>query len=168
MKQDLWLELKHLFETDDGTLPDIWVENISTEEIYAIYTYVMTVAEVESESTVWDEQQDKEIKLSSLEDPVQFLLENKEASFKQYLPKIIVESVVILDLSIEVTNEYVAFDYRMGDAWNKKRVEALFYFLSEIKKIAQDSDIYHTHEGDFEEPSKAFENAFKTYLNKQT
>ena len=57
---DLWSIVHDLFDTDDGSLPDIFVENLTSSQIANIYSWVLSqtsIYSVDHEPTLWHLEQ---------------------------------------------------------------------------------------------------------------
>jgi hypothetical protein len=74
----LWLKVKHLFEQDDGSLPDIFVEGITPDQTVALYEWLMGQCEIYGDPTLWS------IESSKIFQSVKFL-KLRELSFKAEL-----------------------------------------------------------------------------------
>jgi hypothetical protein len=153
---ELWHKVGHLFNTDDGSLPDIFIDDLSNEEIVTIYDYVMTQATIDGNATAWSLESEKDIPIRNIENPATQFIENRIESFR-HLIVLKVGELELPSLSVCVGQESIEFDYRMGKEWNEKNVSALFRFLSEIQLIAPNSKIHQADEGGSENPSSIFQ-----------
>ncbi len=49
----IWRRLKHLFETDDGSLPDTFIVGLNAEEVGAIYQWVRSNSDLHEDALAW-------------------------------------------------------------------------------------------------------------------
>ncbi|VAW59317.1 hypothetical protein MNBD_GAMMA11-1417 [hydrothermal vent metagenome] len=160
---DLWNHLSHLFEKDDGSLPDIFVENISEQEQEKIYSWIMSISKPYGNPIVWSNKENRDIQIADIESPVRQFVDGNIESFRFELEGLKIEGILIPQLTICVNLNEVEFDYRMGKEWGQKELKALFVFLSEIKQIAENAKILQADEGRYENPNNEFTEAFETY-----
>lgn len=145
--QNLWLRLHDLFDTDDGSLPDIVVENLSNDQVRTIYQWVRSQCDIYDDPTLWDLVQETDVPIKTLADPAQLVLDGRVEPFRHGLTQFAISGVVLPQLTIAVSPNEIAFDYRMGREWRPPQVAALFDFLWTIQEIAPAATISHMHEG---------------------
>ena len=159
---ELWHRVGHLFHADDGSLPDIFVDDLSNEEIVTIYDYVMTQSEIDGDPTAWNLESEEEIPIRDIDHPAKQYIEKRIESFRHCIV-LRVAGLELPRLSICVGQESIEFDYRMGKEWNEENVSALFSFLSKIQSIAPRSKIYQADEGGSEEPNIVFQESLNEF-----
>ncbi len=164
---ELWNKLCHLFEKDDGSLPDIFVENISSEESVKIYSWVMSLTKPYGEPCLWSLEEERNIPISDLDNPARYYVQGKSESFRHGLQGFIFNGVKIPQLSICVGDTGIEFDYRMGKDWGAKETWALFEFLFHIKGIAPNAKITQSDEGGYENPNGEFSIAFEEFSSER-
>jgi len=154
-----WIDVQHLFAHDDGSLPDVFVKNLSRDEILKVYSWVMSLTEVYDDPYVWSLVESRELKIRELyENPVQLYLNGDVEPFRHGLKKFSYKGIGIPQLSIAIEGDSViSFDYRMGVEWGEEQVDAFFKFLAYIKTLAPNSSITHSAEGDRENCDSKFE-----------
>lgn len=155
---ELWHKVRDLFHTDDGSLPDIFVDNLSDEEIVTIYDYVMTQSEIYGDPTAWSLESAEDIPIRDIDHPAKQYIEKRIESFRHGIT-LRVDDLELPSLSICVGQESIEFDYRMGKEWNEENVSGLFHFLSQVQSIAPTSKIYQADEGGSHEPNLTFQEA---------
>lgn len=160
---DIWLKVRHLFETDDGSLPDIFIQNLTDRQVVQIYNKVMEQSEIEGDPTLWSLEEEKDVPIKSVENPSQKFIEKKVDSFRHVINHHYINGVKIPTLSICVETKGVSFDYRMGNEWEEKQVSALFGLLSLLKEMAPNAKIFQANEGGYDQPSDIFATIFREY-----
>lgn len=156
--------MHHLFENDDGSLPDIFVENISANESIEIYSWVLSLTKPYGEPTLWSLEEERDIKVSDIPNPAQYYVQGKSESFRHCLEEFEINGTKIPQLTIALNESRVEFDYRMGKEWGEKELNALFEFLYRIKLIVTGAKITHAHEGYHFKPNTEFSKLFESYV----
>jgi hypothetical protein len=78
----LWNDLHDLFDTDDGSLPEIWITNLSADGISTIYDMIRTVAKtLPGQPTFWDKRRDQASLLASVPNAARLVAENLAEPF---------------------------------------------------------------------------------------
>ncbi len=162
-----WSEIKDLFEHDDGSLPDIYVENLTAQEIESIYGWVLSLTEIYGEPTLWSIKENKDVPLASYKNPAQDFNAGEVETFHHTLKEFAINGITIPMLGIRVGEDAIDFDYRMGKEWGEKQVEALFNFLAQIKDKAITAKIFQADEGCYEKPNAKFAKAFEQYYQQR-
>ncbi len=162
---DVWARLRHLFNGDDGSLPDIFVEGVSPEESVKIYSWVVSLAKPYGEPYLWSLAEEKEIRISEIPNPALYYIQGKSESFRHGLEVFSFSGCRIPQLSIGINESGLEFDYRMGREWGKNELEALLDFLCCIKKMAPSAKITQADEGSYEYPNAEFSYVFEEYFD---
>jgi hypothetical protein len=159
---EIWHKIGHLFEKDDGSLPDIFVENLTNEQIVTVYNWVVSEAGIYGEPTLWSIKEERDIPVKEIDNPAQKFIDKEVEIFRHGLNDLIINGIKIPHLTISVEVGGVSFDYRKGKDWSSKEVRALLDFLLHIDRIAPDSKIFQAEEGSYEKPSIEFEELFQS------
>jgi len=78
----LWNDLHDLFDADDGSLPEIWITNLSADGISTIYTLIWTVATtLPGEPAFWDKRREQASLLGSVPNAARLVAENVAEPF---------------------------------------------------------------------------------------
>lgn len=166
--ESLWSHVRPLFELDDGSLPDIFVDGLSPVEVAAAYEYVMSLATVGGDPIAWHIGEARDVSIPALPFPARLVVDRVIEPFRHRLADLHVEGIELPQLTICVEPDAVSFDYRMGTGWNERTVEALFSLLAAIKQVAPGAVISQADEGGRHMPSKDFATAFAAYLARGT
>ena len=163
LMSQLWQHVRELFEGDDGSLPDIFVENLSEIEIITVYEWVMSRCSVFGNPMAWSITDKKDIAIKDIHRPAQAFVEGEIEMFRHGLADLSYDGRKLPELTICVELEGISFDYRKGAAWNAHTVQALFSMLADIKQIAPSATITQAEEGCTNEPSQAFSAALQSF-----
>ena len=161
---NIWNKLHHLFEKDDGSLPDIFVENITPEEIVTVYSWVLSLTKPYGEPHLWSLEDNRDIKIADIPNPALYYIQGKSEPFRHGLEEFYFNGVKVPQLTIYIGESSIEFDYRMGKEWDEKKLISLFEFLYEIRKIAPKSKIFQGLEGGYETPNNEFSIIIEEYF----
>jgi hypothetical protein len=159
---EIWHKIGHLFENDDGSLPDIFVENLTNEQIVIVYNWVVSEAGIYGEPTLWSIKEERDILVREIGNPAQKFIDKEVEIFRHGLKDLIINGIKIPQLTISVEVGGVSFNYRKGKDWSPKEVRALLDFLLHIVRIAPDSKIFQAEEGSYKKPSLEFIELFES------
>ncbi len=158
-----------LFQTDDGSLPDIYVENLKPNDVEHIYHWVLAQTSTSGKLECIELKTDQTIHVDYF-DAIQLHNRGIIQVFRHSLEglKINGHELPCLTFALEGNGEF-SFDYRMGDEWTIDMITSLFDFLSHIKILAPYANIFRCDEGSYDNPNEEFNIAFETYYltNKQ-
>ncbi|MGJ4789496.1 hypothetical protein [Leptospira koniambonensis] len=157
-------ELSELFTSDVGTLPDIYIENLTSSELGLIYNWIRSITTIYGSPTLWLIEEQKDVLISEFENPVSLFLENKCKIFRHSLTEFSLDGIIIPQLTISIeSSTSLSFDYRMGPKWGFDQINALFKFLFHITKFASNAIVYQTFEGEYNKPNVSFTSAFAKF-----
>lgn len=159
----MWEELRYLFEIDDGSLPDIYIEAVTGDEIVSLYKQVMSRASMYGNPEVWSIEESCDILLKQISDPAASVIQGKIELFRHGLVGLESGGVRLPDLTICVEPNVLSFDYRMGECWGPKELEALFEFLWDLVQDLPHAKVFHAEEGAYEKPSEVFSRVWEQY-----
>jgi len=163
--REFWSQLHDLFDTDDGSLPDIFVANLSNDQVRTIYQWVRSQCDIYCDSgdpTLWDRVQECDVSIKTLDDPAQLVISGRAEPFRHGLAQLSISGIDLPPLTVAVYPNQVEFDYRMGSEWGPSQLAALFDFLWAIQQMAPDATISHVDEGG-SSPSPSFTNAWHDF-----
>jgi hypothetical protein len=133
----LWSQLHDLFDTDDGSLPDIELNSLTAEEIENIYAYLRLNSKIVSRgSYFWSITTQEEVPVDSVENAANLVVRGEAEYFHIVVGGLTFGGIVIPDLGIFVFENSMSLDYRMGQEWGSSEVDALFALFSKIREIA--------------------------------
>ena len=162
---ELWAQLRPLFENDDGSLPDIFVSGLTSEQVHKIYCWVRAQSGIFSDTispVAWDRVNNCDIEIQTIADPAGDFLAGRLESFRHGLNLFSFSGVEIPQLTVAIRESGIEFDYRMGAGWGQSQVSALFEFLWAIQRMAPNATITHGFEG-ASEATAEFETAWHQF-----
>lgn len=158
-----WPRVKHLFEPDDGSLPDIFVQGLSSEQVVLVYEWVLSQCAIEGEPTLWSLAVGRDLPIREVAYPARAFARGEVESFRHCLAGLVIATVELPTLSISVESAGVSFDYRMGPEWGEPEVLALFEFLRLLRQLVPNAHVFQADEGGYEHPSPEFSQALQAY-----
>jgi hypothetical protein len=161
----LWPKLRHLFDVDDGSLPDINIENLTDVQIVSAYEWLMNQCEIVLEPTLWNIELKSNVLIRELPYPARDFISGKVESFRHCLSELRINGIALPQLSVCVEAGGLSFDYKMGEGWNEQTVTALFDLLCQIRAIAPSSRIFQTEEGGYNNPNPEFSEELEKYCS---
>lgn len=141
-----WNELEEIFNTDDGSLPDIELNNLSSQEVIAGYEIVRNCAEKISSKnpSYWSISAGKEIEIQFDQNPVQHVIDQEAEPIHLCFAGIRSPSgKAVPELGIFVFTDSLVLDYRMGQEWNAEAIEGLFEIIKGIASISHNMELVH-------------------------
>ena len=132
---------------DDGSLPDIFVDNISTQDTLKIVSWVETLI-APRPFTVWNIEDKRDETLTSPSKALNLFQRDKIESFRFRAENISIKNHTIPDLGFGIYGvDTLELDYRMGDEWTDTTIIAFLDLLSSMIKIAPTAVIQRCDEG---------------------
>jgi hypothetical protein len=140
MMDELWNNLHDMFDTDDGSLPDIYVLNLSAQGVKDIWAYLCQSATgLASDDSFWHIANGQSIPVDAVPNAAELVVSGEAESFHAVLRGISFDGAVIPDLGVFVFPEAIYLDYRMGAEWGPAQVSALFELLNELQLLDKDA-----------------------------
>lgn len=158
-----WEKIRHLFERDDGSLPDIFLQGLSGEEVVVVYEWLTARSRPQEGATVWSITENRDIHIREVLRPANELCIGNIESFRHQLKGLSALGLELPLLTVFVMPNEISLDYRMGPDWNERRVEALFEILRNLRMIAPRAKITRAEEGAHDKPDEEFGEAFDAY-----
>ncbi len=130
------------FCEDDGSLPTVEFDQLKPESVDRLYRFIRERGHCVSDSpTVWDDKEQIDVPLMSIDDPCAWLHEGRIDSFHCCFGGIMRGNVLIPDLGIFAFKDCVQIDFRMGTDWTPANVDAFFRLLADLKALAPEAKI---------------------------
>jgi hypothetical protein len=160
----LWQMVKDLFETDDGSLPDIFIEGLEANQVIRVIEWLAALAGPLPPVTVWSRKDETELEMDKLENAAFEVISGNIDPFRVNVGGLAIHGIRLPEMTVFIDKNEIAFDYRMGPSWNEVTVMALFDLLAGIKGIAPNAAIFQAFEGYYQNPNNSFRTAFELYL----
>jgi len=165
-KSWLWSELHDLFDTDDGSLPEIRVNYVEKEAMVAGYGLLRRrAARVVTENPYfWSKMHDAERGLDSVSNAAALVVAGEAEPFHVVLGGIQARNTTIPDLGVFVFPDQLALDFRMGPAWGASELEALFQVLIELTALEANAMV-SLEDNVVAEVAARFQNAWRRWAS---
>ncbi|WP_442481561.1 hypothetical protein [Aeoliella sp. SH292] len=133
----LWDQLHDQFDTDDGSLPDVYVEYQKPEALVSAYLLLRdrATAVVTERPDYWSTSLQQRLPLDTVPNASMLVLSGEAEPFHVVFGGITAKGVVIPDLGVFVFQECIALDYRMGSEWGPPELDAFFELLVELSAL---------------------------------
>jgi hypothetical protein len=161
----LWPKVKHLFEKDDGSLPDIYVEGISPDQTIALYEWLMEQCEIYGSPTLWSIEKQLDIPIREIPQVARAFFQGRVESFRHGIVGLAIRDVLLPALSVCVDSDGLSLDFRKGAEWDEQKVAALFDLLLQFREKAPQANIKQCDEGSYLNPNEEFAEALKLYAS---
>ncbi|MFK8185859.1 MAG: hypothetical protein AB8B99_20980 [Phormidesmis sp.] len=163
----LWNELRDLFDTDDGSLPEIRIDYRDSAAAVSGYALLRgRAARIVSEKPYfWSKTYDAERPLDSVYNAAALVVSGEAEAFHVVFGGIQSSSVTIPDLGIFVFPDQLALDYRMGPDWGPSELEAFFGLLGELASLDPYASL-SLEEGVLPDVTARFQNAWRRWSAK--
>lgn len=139
----IWNELHALFDTDDGSLPEIELTNLCSLHVGDIYLFLVSRGKdiTSGGAHFWDNRLKQERAIDSVGNAATLVVQGIAEPFHIVISSLTVNGVNIPDLGIFVFQDSISLDYRMGIAWGPAELTAFLELLSQIKELAPDMQV---------------------------
>ena len=139
----IWMQLHDLFDTDDGSLPEIHITYANGKATSAGYGLLRSrAATIVSENpTFYSRVHETEQPLDSVSNAAASVVAGEAEAFHVVFGGIAARGTTIPDLGVFVFPDQLALDYRMGPDWGSDELEALFGLLLELTSLDGDAAV---------------------------
>jgi hypothetical protein len=136
MMDELWNNLHDMFDTDDGSLPDIEVRNLSGQGVKDIWAYLTESAACLNDGAYfWHIAKDQSVFVDAVPNAAGLVVSGEAQPFHAVVRGISLDGVVIPDLGVFVFPDVISLDYRMGSGWGPAQLGALFELLNRLQQL---------------------------------
>jgi hypothetical protein len=160
----LWEELHDLFDTDDGSLPEIALTDLTRTQIGKIFFFLFSSGKdgTTHGGVFWDKELNLQRSIRDVENAAILVASYEAAPFHIVIRGMKHNSSIIPDLGIFVFQSSIFLDYRKGPEWESAKLEALFYYLYRIYQLAPDVKV-GLQASEPEVLRKKFQNVWENY-----
>ena len=161
-----WPLLKHLFEADDGSLPDVFVENLLEEEVVLLYNWLMNQCTAPADATVWNRDLGLDVPIATVPDAANAVVCGTIDSFRHGLIGLSFDGLQLPQLSVWLAPNEISLDYRMGPHWNEQTFTAFFGLLRKMQSLAPRARVFQADEGCYGSPNEEFSETFLLFASR--
>jgi hypothetical protein len=164
---DNWDELLGIFGTDDGSLPDIELNNLVKGDVILGYEFIRDHASYISskEPSYWSTLENCDVQfsysdniaalvVSGTADPIHLCFDGITSPSGKRIP----------ELGLYIFKDGLSLDYRMGPDWNKEAIQGLLELISSLPINHDSLEIEHKSNLDDYDGS-IFKSCFQAYKN---
>lgn len=164
MESSLWSELHDLFDTDDGSLPEVRVGySISSAAVGGYALLRSRAARIVTEKAYfWSNTLDSERPIDSVANPAELVVSGEAEPFHVVFGGLQSQSVVIPDLGVFVFPDRLALDYRMGSEWGPGQLLAFFELLADLVALDPQASL-SLEDGPLDEVVARFQRAWRRW-----
>src|SRR5687768_7482029 len=139
----LWAELHDLFDTDDGSLPEVRVDFADKQAVIAAFAELRSRGQdaANGGATFWSIAHSEACPLSSVPNAAELVVSGEAEPFHLLLRGIDIGGVRLPDLGVFVFDDEIAIDYHMGPQWGPNEVRGLFQVLLELSRLDPESSL---------------------------
>jgi len=147
--EELWEELHHLFDTDDGSLPEVVFGGLGPGDLEAAFALLRSRADPDALAgqTVWDEQRRADVPMADVPDAVARVADERNPSFHVVFRALRSEGVALPALGVFVDPDSLALDYRMGSDWDERTLAAFVRLVGDILAVAPHATVAAVPDG---------------------
>ncbi len=160
-------EVHDLFDQDNGSFPEVWVDGLSSDEAQAVYAELLrTAAPLTAQQAVWDRVTDRDVALRDLQDAGRLAAEGRLSGMHVLLTGLRWNGGDLPDLGVSVWPGAVAIDYRPGADWSPMTVGRFISLLLSLRALTRAGEIVVADEGSHplpEERQQQFRRAVERY-----
>lgn len=130
----LWNETHHMFDSDDGSFPEICICGLSADQVSDGYLFIREKAQFTvGTPCFFNCETRREMDLSEAENPARLVCEKKANPFHFMTRNIRYEPGCVHELGIFIFDNAIALDYEKGPIWGEREIETLFQIILKIK-----------------------------------
>ncbi|QDT46337.1 hypothetical protein Pan258_03550 [Symmachiella dynata] len=136
--EELWSGVESNFSQDDGSLPCVDIQNLTTTEIGEIYLLIRGHSRVVSvDPCFWDIRSSSDRHIDEVSNAASLVTSQRAEPFYFAVEGVSFENVEIPCIGIQVFQDSLSFDYKMGSEWGPKQAFAFFSFLKALLSQTQ-------------------------------
>ncbi len=130
----LWNQVHHIFDTDDGSFPEICICGLSAHNICDAYLFIRSIASfVVGSPRILNRDTGCETGLDEVENAAKLVCEQKAPPFHFMLRSLRHEPGTLQELGVFVLDNAIALDYEKGPIWGEREIETLLQIILRIK-----------------------------------
>jgi hypothetical protein len=140
---EVWVNLRDLFENDDGALPEIELSDLTKEHIKDIFMFLKSRGQdiTINGAHFWDKTIKQSRSVASVENAALCVVNYLAEPFHMVIGNLKSKETIIPPLGLFVFQESISLDYRKGSHWNPENITALLELLCELNRIAPEIKI---------------------------
>lgn len=134
--EQLWEHLHRLFDTDDGSLPEIAIKNLSGDGVIAIFSYLQrNCHDIADNASFWSIEDEQDKPIDCVANAAALVVQHRAEPFHFVCEELAYNGQVLPSIGVFVFDDQINLDYQMGQEWNAAKLKALFGILKDLKRI---------------------------------
>jgi len=166
MSTNLWEEVRHSFDTDDGSLPGIYVTPLSPAGMSDVYAMLRRRSRLVGDEppVFWSCTRAQSVEVDSVPDAAALVAAGEAEPFHHCVGGLLAGGVELPVIGVFVWGNAVELDYRMGPEWGPAQVAGFFELLRDCCVLDPAASVVPA---DCEGPPypKQFSRAWASYSN---
>ncbi|USH05323.1 hypothetical protein K6Q96_19125 [Grimontia kaedaensis] len=157
-------EVQEILKENDGSLPDIEINEIKGEEVVRAYEIVRDASEnlTSEECYYWSLRHNKDINIKYGDNPASLVISEEAEPFHVCFDGTVSPTgKKIPVLGVFVFHESFNIDIRMGPEWTLEAIEGLFELIKKITKNCSNYELKHS--GNIFDEDGIFERVWEIY-----
>lgn len=163
-----WQQVFDLFDVDDGSLPDVFVDELSRDEVVDIYDWIMSHCSGPGSRTAWSISKQADVPIADLPSPARAYLDGEVETFRHVLADLSIGGVPLQDMTVCMEDAGLSIDYRKGPQWTETTINALLELLARIQQRAPGARIWHSEERLVDISDARFPAALRQYATERS
>ena len=142
--KSLWEKIHTLFDTDDGSLPEVEIKFNTSDAVPKAYDTIRNHSTSFSSKNnyYWSTQKNKEILINFPDNPAEKVTEYIAEPFHVCFTNIKSHSGnQVPDLGVFVFQDSLSIDYKMGSEWNMKALIGFFELLYKLDGLSNSTQL---------------------------
>lgn len=138
-------------------MPDVYVDNMTPDQMIAVYDWVMSQCRASEADIVWHIKERKDVPVVAVRDVARAYVAGEIESFRHGLFGLSIDGVELPHLTVCTEGPGgLSFDYEKGPDWNEQTIDALLELLARIREMVPQAHIWHAEEGYSDRPTPHF------------
>ncbi|MBF0499815.1 MAG: hypothetical protein HQM09_06765 [Candidatus Riflebacteria bacterium] len=164
MTFSLWEALHDMFDTDDGSYPEILISRLNGAEIIKGYSLIREKSKFLVGSPCFTNRHDgREKKIDSVPNAAEVVVSGAAEPFHFLVRHITTDEGIVPELGVFVFDNAIALDYQPGKQWNASALAGFFHLMSSLVRCGEKAIV--THEESIPPLARQrFDIAFSRYL----
>lgn len=130
----LWNEIHEMFDTDDGTFPEICICNLSAAEVINGYLLIRRHTDfLIGNPSFFNLEAGCEMRIDNVENPAKMVCENTARPFYFMVRNLHFADGCLNELGVFILDNAIALDYQKGPLWGELQIETLLVLINKLK-----------------------------------
>lgn len=133
----LWEQVCENFSQDDGSLPAVEIVNLTPQDVSTLYALIRAGSRLVSAVALWDLVSERDRAIDDVGNAGALVATGQLAPFHFVVDQVNAPEHAIPPLGVQVFQECIAIDWRMGPDWGHEEVWAFFVWLQDLVSRTQ-------------------------------